>query len=133
MSRLLPALALSLAALPVFAEDRMSAAEFEAYTTGQTLTFSFMGVPYGVEQYLPGRRVIWAFIGEDCQEGRWYEDAGNICFIYDHTPVAPQCWSFWRTEDGLRAIFAGEDSATELYEVERSRAPLICEGPDVGV
>jgi hypothetical protein len=62
----------------------MSAAEFEDYTTGQTLTFSFMGVPYGVEQYLPGRRVIWAFIGEDCHEGRWYEDAGNICFVYDH-------------------------------------------------
>lgn len=133
MIRILPALALILAALPAFAEDPMSAEEFEAYTTGQTLTFSFMGVPYGTEQYLPGRRVIWAFMDDDCQEGVWYEDAGNICFVYDHSPVGPQCWSFWRTEDGLRAIFQGEGASTELYEVERSSRPLVCEGPDVGV
>lgn len=134
MTRLLPAFALILAALPAGAEDRMSATEFEAYTTGQTLTFSFMGVPYGVEQYLPGRRVIWAFIGEECQNGVWYEEAGNICFVYDHSPIEPQCWSFWRSDEGLRAVFAGEGSATELYEVQRSREPLVCYGdPDAGV
>jgi hypothetical protein len=133
MTRFLPALAFVLCAVPALADDRMSAEEFEAYTTGHTLTFSFMGVPYGVEQYLPGRRVIWAFIDEPCQEGTWYEDDGNICFLYDHTPVGPQCWSFRQTEDGLRAVFAGEGSSTELYEVERARKPLICEGPDVGV
>ncbi len=137
MTRLLPALALTLtaflAAAAALADDRMTAEEFEDYTTGQTLTFSFHGVPYGVEQYLPGRRVIWAFMGDSCQEGSWYEADGNICFVYDHAPVEPQCWSFWRTEDGLRALFAGEGSTTELYEVQRSRTPLICEGPDVGV
>jgi hypothetical protein len=133
MSRLFPALVLLSLAWPAAAEDRMNAAEFEAYTTGQTLTFSFMGVPYGMEQYLPGRRVIWAFIGEDCQEGRWYEEAGNICFVYDHAPVAPQCWTFRQAEDGLHATFAGEGSSTELYEVERSSRPLVCEGPQVGV
>lgn len=133
MSRLLAALALVLTALPALAQERMSAAEFEEYTTGHTLTFSFLGVPYGAEQYLPGRRVIWAFIGEECREGRWYEEAGNICFVYDDVPLEPQCWSFWQDEDGLRALFAGEGAATELYEVERARRPLICEGPDVGV
>jgi hypothetical protein len=133
MFRALSVLALILLTLPARAEDRMSAAEFEDYTTGRTLTFSFLGVPYGVEQYLPGRRVIWAFIGDACREGRWYEDAGNICFVYDDTPLDPQCWTFRRTEDGLRALFAGEGSRTELYEAERSRMPLVCHGPEVGV
>ena len=136
MSRPLAALAVLLSlsqALPAAAETPMTAEEFEAYTTGQTLTFSFMGVPYGVEQYLPGRRVLWSFIGEECQQGLWYEEAGNICFLYDNAPDNPQCWTFWRHEDGLRALFAGEGSATELYEVSRTREPLICEGPDVGV
>jgi hypothetical protein len=112
---------------------RMSAAEFEEYTTGHTLTFSFQGVPYGAEQYLPGRRVIWAFTGDDCREGQWYEEAGNICFVYDDLPLDPQCWSFWRTDEGLRALFMGEGARTELYEAERSRRPLLCEAPSVGV
>jgi len=132
MRRILTALFLTLA-LPAMAETPMTAQEFEDYTTGRTLTFSFMGVPYGVEQYLPGRRVLWSFIDEECQDGIWYEEAGNICFLYDHAPGDPQCWTFFRHDDGLRAIFAGEGSTTELYEVERSRRPLICEGPEVGV
>ena len=40
----------------------MSAAEFEAYTTGKTLSYAEAGQPYGVESYLPGRRVVWAFV-----------------------------------------------------------------------
>lgn len=130
---LAPVLGLLLAASPAAADGRMSAAEFEAYTTGYTLTFSFLGVPYGAEQYLPGRRVIWAFIGDECRWGRWYEEAGNICFVYDDAPDDPQCWGFWQTEDGLRAVFAGDGAHTELYEAERSRTPLVCEGLEVGV
>jgi len=133
MIRMLSALAALAFTLPAMAEERMSAAEFENYTTGYTLTFKFQGIPYGAEQYLPGRRVIWAFTADDCRDGQWYEEAGNICFVYDDVPLDPQCWSFWRSEDGLRAQFEGEGASTELYEAERSRRPLLCEGPDVGV
>lgn len=130
---LLPATLACLIALPLAAEERMNAESFDDYTAGQTLSFSFQGVPYGVEQYLPGRRVLWAFLDEDCQEGVWYEREGMICFQYDDNPVE-QCWSFFRSETGLRAVFEGPDGpGTELYEVERSNRPLTCEGPDVGV
>lgn len=115
------------------AEERLTGEAFERHTTGRTLSFSFNGVPYGIEQYLPGRRVLWAFVGDTCQEGIWYEREGMICFIYDHNPDE-QCWSFYRSDSGLRAVFEGPDGpSTELYEVERSNQPLTCEGPGVGV
>ncbi|KPQ08013.1 MAG: hypothetical protein HLUCCA12_02770 [Rhodobacteraceae bacterium HLUCCA12] len=130
----LPLIALaSLVAFSVTAEERMDAESFERYTTGQTLRFSAEGVPYGMEQYLPGRRVLWAFLGDQCQEGIWYERDELICFVYDDNPVE-QCWSFYRGENGLRAVFEGGDGpGTELYEVERSSDPLSCSAPEVGV
>lgn len=130
---LLTATLACLIALPLAAEERLNAESFERYTTGRTLSFSAEGVPYGVEQYLPGRRVLWAFLGDTCQEGIWYEREGMICFVYDANPTE-QCWSFFRTDTGLRAIFESpEGPGTELYEVERSSKPLTCEGPGVGV
>ena len=122
-----------LIAAPLAAEEPLNAESFERYTTGHTLSFSAEGVPYGVEQYLPGRRVLWAFLGDTCQEGSWYEREGMICFTYDANPVE-QCWRFYRNDTGLRAVFEGPDGpGTELYEVERSTRPLTCEAPGVGV
>ena len=122
-----------LTAAPLAAEVQLNAESFERYTTGRTLSFSFDGVPFGIEQYLPGRRVLWAFLGNECQEGVWYEREGMICFIYDTNPDE-QCWHFYRGEAGLRATFVGPDGpGTELYEVERSTKPLTCEAPGLGV
>ncbi len=115
------------------AEPAMSAAEFEAYVTGRTLTYaSDGGGPYGAEQYLPNRRVIWTFLDGECQEGIWYEDAGQICFLYDFAPE-PQCWTFWEGGAGLIARFENDPEARELYEVRQSAEPLRCLGPEVGV
>ena len=132
--RTTPFLALFLlAGLGAQAETPMDAESFERYTTGHTLTFTHEGVPYGAEQYLAGRRVIWAFRGEDCEEGVWYPRDDMICFEYDLNYVE-QCWHFFRGETGLRAIFQGPDGpSTELYEAQRSAEPLLCEGPEVGV
>ena len=116
----------------IAAENPMSAAEFDAYATGKTLTFSQGGMVYGAEQYLPGRRVLWAFQGDECREGRWYEEAGLICFVYEHDPD-PQCWTFWQGDNGLNARFAGDEPGSELSEVDQSPEPLLCAGPDVGV
>lgn len=126
--------ALCLALLPqlvLATETPMSGAEFEAYTTGKTLTFASGGQVYGAEQYLPGRRVMWAFTEDICRVGVWYEEAGQICFVYDYDPV-PQCWIFWQ-DGGLRARFVSGESGTELYEVSQSPGPLPCAGPEVGV
>lgn len=125
----------ALAATPqsLAADTLLDGPAFERYTTGRTLTFSSDGMAYGIEQYLPGRRVRWAFVGDQCQEGVWYERDAMICFVYDYNPVE-QCWSFYRTDNGLRAIFQGpEGPSTELYEVEKSSQPLTCGEPEVGV
>ena len=130
-------LAAALTALPVLApaqsERPMTAEEFDAHVTGRTLTFHFLGNAYGVEQYLPDRRVIWAFIGDECQDGVWYQRDDMICFLYDHNPDE-QCWHFYRSGTGMRGVFVGADGpGTELYEVKNTNNPINCPGPGVGV
>ena len=110
----------------------MSASEFEAYTTGKTLTFLENGQAYGAEEYKPGREVIWSFLDGECQEGTWYAQGKQICFVYEGAEDTPQCWEFYREGSGLRAIFAGE-AATELFEALQSPEPLVCLGPEIGV
>lgn len=114
------------------AETPMSAAEFEAYVRGKTLTFGIGGEPYGIERYREGRRVTWSFIGGECQDGIWYEENASICFVYDFAPD-PQCWQFFEEPGGLRAVFMNDPGTTVLYEAQDSDEPLICPGPDVGV
>ena len=130
MTRLLFA-ALILNALPTAALAQMSAAEFDAYTKGRTLTFLNQGRAYGVEEYFENRRVRWSFLDGRCQEGRWYEQAGEICFVYEYEP-SPQCWIFTETARGLRAELGGE-GGLELYEAQETDEPMLCIGPDVGV
>jgi hypothetical protein len=133
MSRPL-ALALTLSAVlaaPLQALTPMTAEEFDAYSVGKTLTYAIDGTVYGIEQYLPDRRVVWAFTGDQCRHGLWYEEAGKICFVYEHDPD-PQCWSFYATPEGLAAVYENDPSGSPLVEVDRSDQPLICPGPDVG-
>lgn len=126
------AFALLLSATQGLAETPMTAAEFDAYATGKTLTYSVDGAVYGAEQYLPGRRVIWAFKGNVCSDGVWYEEAGLICFRYENN-TDPQCWNFYSSTSGLRAEFTGDAAGAPLSEVAQSPYPLNCAGPDVGV
>ena len=128
------ALILTLAmVLPAAAQTPMTGAEFEAYVTGRTLTFGMGGEPYGIEEFRPGRRTIWAFVGDECREGTWFDRDDQICFVYDDSADVEHCWVFWRSETGLNAVFMSDLSDTVLYEVENSTRPLICAGPEVGV
>ncbi|SEM96745.1 hypothetical protein SAMN04488103_102582 [Gemmobacter aquatilis] len=124
--------ALLLIPLPALAGDPLTAAEFEAYAQGKTLTYAMGGQVFGTEQYLPNRRVRWAFTQDVCKEGWWYEEAGLICFAYDGEND-PQCWKFWQDGARLKAQFEGDPEGTELTEVEQTTKPLSCPGPDVGV
>jgi hypothetical protein len=110
----------------------LSAEAFEAHTTGRTLTYARQGEVYGVEEYLPGRRVRWAFAAGLCQYGTWYPAGEQICFAYAADPE-PQCWTFWLRDGRLAARFAGDPPGSELVEVEQSATPLLCPGPEVGV
>lgn len=118
--------------LAAAAQEPMTADQFDAYATGKTLSFAQGDMVWGTEQYLPGRRVVWAFSDSECQYGTWYQQDEQICFVYDNDP-APQCWTFWMQGDRLRARFAGDPDGTELAEVGESREPLACPGPDLGV
>ena len=110
----------------------LSAEAFDRYTQGRTLFYGYGGALYGVERYLPGRRVIWSFLDGRCQEGHWYEEAGQICFLYEDRE-APQCWSFELSAGRLTARFENNPAATELYEAEDIGEEMLCYGPDTGV
>ena len=110
----------------------MTAAEFEAYTTGRTLTYSALGQDFGIEEYLENRRVRWSFLDGDCEDGIWYPAGEMICFVYETFPD-PQFWTFYDEGGGLRALFMNDPEATELYETRMSDEPLLCLGPEVGV
>lgn len=110
----------------------MTAADFEAYVTGKILFFATEGTRYGVEEYLPDRRVRWSFLDGQCKEGLWYEEAGQICFIYEDNP-SPQCWTFFEGHAGLSARFENEPDGTVLYEIEDAGEDMLCLGPEVGV
>ncbi len=109
----------------------MSAEAFDRYTEGRTLFYGQNGQMYGVERYLPGRRVIWSFLDGRCKDGHWYEEAGQICFVYEDEP-RPQCWTFSQGPSGLVAEFSDGRSAA-LYEAEDIGEEMVCLGPEIGV
>ena len=114
------------------AQDAMTAAEFEAYVEGRTMTYGTGGAPYGAEEYRPGRRVRWSVFDGECLEGVWYPKSEDICFRYDALE-GEKCWRFTLTPQGLAAEFTSDPDDFTVYEVERSDEPLECPGPKVGV
>ena len=121
-----------LIALPSLADSGLSADAFDRYTRGKTLFYGQDGQAYGVERYLDGRRVIWSFLDGRCKNGVWYEENGEICFLYEDR-LDPQCWTFRQTPNGLTAQFEQTPGSTELYEAEDNGEEMLCYGPDVGV
>lgn len=133
MKTIFAVLAATLTALPTLAMDRMTAEAFDRYTQGKTFYYGAGGQPYGVEEYLDNRRVRWSFLDGQCKDGTWYEENGQICFVYEDLG-SPQCWSFYLGAGGLVARFENQSGGgTELYEVETSGEPMQCLGPEIGV
>ena len=131
--------ALALLPLPALADPPqamlgppLTAAEFDAYATGKTLLYAQGGTVWGQEQYLTGRRVLWAFTGQPCEYGIWYAADSAICFVYEGKPD-PNCWQFHLGALGLVAQFLGSDGSTLLSEVGQTDTPMNCPGPQVGV
>ncbi|WP_139229839.1 hypothetical protein [Litoreibacter janthinus] len=122
----------ALLALPAQAETKMTATQFGAFSEGYTVFFNRHGAPYGAEQYLKNKQVIWSFLDGTCQRGIWFGERDEICFLYDDQPDA-LCWYFF--DDGQRksARIVGDDPADDLVVSGQSKSPLSCPGPDVGV
>ncbi|MES2914752.1 MAG: hypothetical protein V4753_06500 [Pseudomonadota bacterium] len=126
------ALVLVLAAVPALAEPPLTAEDFDALTLGRTMTWAENGTVYGVEQYLPGRRVRWSGVGEGCTLGHWYADGPAICFKYEND-LEPDCWIMTRSDTGLDASYAPNPSGADPVVVEETAGPPACLGPEVGV
>ncbi len=125
---------LAFLATPLAAQDLtpgLSAQDFDAYVRGKTLTWSLGAQVWGVEEYLPRRQVQWANQPGTCQLGHWYEDKGQICFLYEGDAGAA-CWIFRRTAAGLTADFQGATGTLHLSETSQSDQGLPCPGPEVG-
>ena len=135
MTRALMILSLATAmmtALPAAAQSPMGAEAFDEYTRGKTLYYGADGAAYGVERYLDNRRVVWSFLDGKCQDGTWYEEGGQICFLYEDR-IDPQCWTFYEGPNGLIARFENDPEARELYEAQDIGEDMLCYGPEVGV
>lgn len=126
------AVALALAATLVQAETPLDAAGFDAAVTGRTLIYGTAAGPYGIEEYLPNRRVRWSFLDGDCVEGDWYPQGDAICFAYDGR-ADPECWVFHLDDGRLGARPVRQRDGPPLYVIAESPEPLICHGPRVGV
>ncbi len=111
---------------PAMAQDGMTGAEFDAYVTGRTITFrTDLNPSYGIERYLPGRRVMWSTFDGICQYGVWFESKGDICFRYEHDPEH-KCWTIYDEPGGLRGVFTTRPNTTVIYEIPDREDPLIC-------
>ncbi|WP_284163632.1 hypothetical protein [Frigidibacter sp. SD6-1] len=105
---------------------------FDKAVTGRTFHYRAGPTSFGTEQYLPGRRVIWAYTGDDCVKGVWYPEGEDICFLYEDQE-GPVCWSFATTDTGLVARSLGNPDLPPLTGRQTLPGTLACLGPDVGV
>jgi len=110
----------------------MTPERFAEFTQDSTVYFTRFGQPYGAEQYLSGKRVIWTFFDGTCQRGVWFGANDEICFQYDGQE-RPLCWYFFDDGEEQRARVVGDDPEGDLVVAGQDQEPLICPGPDVGV
>ncbi|NPD16905.1 hypothetical protein HOY34_17060 [Xinfangfangia sp. D13-10-4-6] len=109
----------------------MSLAEFDAYVTGKTLTWSQYGQVYGIEEYMEDRRVRWKTAPEECQYGRWYQRGSYICFAYEYSP-GEHCWVFTMKDGGLTALAEFAFPGQDIVAIDETAEGLDCPAPDVG-
>lgn len=126
------ALALTLGAAHAAAGE-LAQPEFAARVTGRTIAWSSTdGRLHGMEQYLPGGKVVWRFPGAPCMAGRWQgAGAARICFTYENLP-GTQCWHFTESAGGLTALAEGAPEEERLVATGESHMPLACPGPWLG-
>ena len=113
------------------AQELLSPEDFRRYAEGQTLYFSLLGTPYGVEQYLPGNRVIWQYADGSCVRGIWYPKGGLICFVYEGDGEE-LCWQFFQDGQSFIARAVDMEAPADLKVIGRDRQPIACEAPGVG-
>lgn len=124
-----------LLAAPALADPLLTAEEFDALTLGRTMTWAVEGSVYGVEQYLPNRRVRWTELGTDCKLGHWYAEGDAICFLYEDDYLGdptPACWQIGLSGSGMQARYLSDPPEAPPAIVEETAEEMPCFGPEVG-
>jgi hypothetical protein len=125
-----------LATAPAQAGTPLTAAEFAAHVSRDTLSYTYSSGARGTADFGPGRTLLWAFEGDACVEAIWFDRGNEICFAYPDGKISA-CWHLYMGEDGLYGVAtelaSGSTERLEIHEVARSDRPLACPGPDVGV
>jgi hypothetical protein len=131
-------LALALALLPAaaLAETPMTGAKFQAHVGTGSVAYLYSNGVRGVADYGPDRTLLWAFEGDDCIKGYWFDDGDQLCFAFEDGTLSA-CWHFFKEDNRLRGVAtqlgSGNLTHLEIYEVAHTDQPLTCPGPDVGV
>ncbi len=131
----MPALrtALALALLPGLAfaqtlpgDPPLDAAAFDALTRGRTFeTHSPPVGLYGIETFLPGRRVYWRD-ARICAAGTWRQVGEQICFDYEHRD-RPVCWTYHDRNGWIEGFFEGDRRSVPIM-LHEGGEPVSCEG-----
>jgi hypothetical protein len=118
------------------AETPMTGAEFQAHIGQNTISYLYSNDVRGIADYGPNRTLLWAFEGEECIRGQWFEDRSDICFEFEDGSLSA-CWNFYLDGNRLRGVAtrlgSGEMPDIEIFEVAHTDQPLTCSGPDIGV
>jgi hypothetical protein len=131
-------LALVLALFPTIAsaETPLTATEFQAHIGLDTISYRYSDGTRGTADYGPDRRFLWAFEGDSCIEGTWFDRGNEICFAHADGRLSA-CWHFFKDGNRLRGtatfLSSGSPLNLEIQEVSHTDQPLRCAGPDVGV
>lgn len=115
-------------------ETPMTGDQFERYTLDRTYLFNQTGsnTYYGIELYLPDRRVVWAEFSDQCEDGTWFEnDRGEICFLYPSNNGEERCWLIYKTGDQLRLEYMTDGSGAD-YQMTLTTDSVPCLGDYVG-
>ncbi len=126
----------ALLASPALAETPMTGAEFQAHVGSNTFSYAYSNGARGTADYGPGRTLLWAFEGDSCISGYWFEEGDQLCFAFEDGRLSA-CWLFYKESDRLRGqatiLGSGAQPDIEIFEVSHTDQPLTCPGPDVGV
>ncbi len=133
-----PALAAMFATLPLagIAQTPMTGDEFDAYVTGNTITYGRDGSVHATAEFLPGRKYRFAFGDYPCVEGYWYEAGNQICTVDEEqlfpSDGTPECFLFFTDREGLRGRYMGDGgSDSDMIEIGKIDGPLSCSAAGV--
>jgi hypothetical protein len=118
------------------AETPMTGAEFQTHVGQNTISYLYSSGARGTADYGPGRTLRWAFEGDACITGYWFEEGDQLCFAFEDGTLSA-CWLFFKDGDRIRGtatvLQSGDQPDLEIYEVSHTDQPLTCPGQDMGV